>query len=241
VPAVDADLAALYRGTRLRFSGLVEALTDDERAAPVPACPGWSVHDVVAHVTGAVDDAIAGRISGPPDEDHTAGQVEARRHVPTGDLLAGWAEQAPMFEEVVGRRGVWPAVIDLCTHEQDVRGAVGRPGARGADVVRAASSVLAAGIRSPVPLEVRLRDDPGDDRPPEVHHLGGAGPDLSAPLVLDIDRFELLRLRMGRRSLRQARSLAWRGDPTPVLDGLFVFGPATEDLHEPGVGGKSQA
>ena len=44
--------------------------------------------------------------------------------------------------------------------------------------------------------------------------------------------FELLRIRLGRRSEAQVLALDWTGDPRPVLPGLFVFGPAERDLVE---------
>jgi hypothetical protein len=37
---------------------------------------------------------------------------------------------------------------------------------------------------------------------------------------------------MGRRSRSQFAALDWSGDPSPVLDHLVVFGPATSDVIE---------
>jgi hypothetical protein len=39
----EADLARLYRETRERLTALVAGLDETQLAAPVPACPGWSV------------------------------------------------------------------------------------------------------------------------------------------------------------------------------------------------------
>ena len=50
-------------------------------------------------------------------------------------ILAAWHDAAPRFGRIVGARTVWPAVIDIASHEQDIRGAVGRPGARDAEVI----------------------------------------------------------------------------------------------------------
>ena len=38
----------------------------DTLATPVPATPGWSVHDVLAHVTGATSDLVADEMGGAP-------------------------------------------------------------------------------------------------------------------------------------------------------------------------------
>jgi hypothetical protein len=35
---------------------------------------------------------------------------------------------------------------------------------------------------------------------------------------------------MGRRNRRQVAALDWSGDPKPVLEHLFVFGPADDDV-----------
>jgi hypothetical protein len=58
----------------------------------------------------------------------------------------------------------------------------------------------------------------------------GTGP--AEPLVLRTTAFELLRLRLGRRSRRQVAAMDWSASPEPVLTDLFVFGPTTEDLIE---------
>jgi uncharacterized protein (TIGR03083 family) len=116
-----------YRTARLRVTELVRSLDDEDLSRPVPACPGWTVHDVVAHVTGVADDALNGRLDGVATPPWTAAQVERGQGVPTLDLLDRWAEQAAVFESLP----LPPqAVIDLTTHEQDIRGAVGQPGAR---------------------------------------------------------------------------------------------------------------
>ncbi len=40
-------------------------------ATNVPACPRWSVRDVLAHLATVAEDAVAGRLSPPPSEDET--------------------------------------------------------------------------------------------------------------------------------------------------------------------------
>ena len=66
----DADLAALYRETRQRLGALVSELGDAELAAMVPGCPGWSVRDVLAHLTAVAQD-VPGR---PPDRSAERGR-----------------------------------------------------------------------------------------------------------------------------------------------------------------------
>ena len=134
------EVADHYRTARLRITELVLSLDDDELARAVPACPGWTVHDVVSHITGVTDDALSGRMDGVATDPWTAAQVERGRGVATADLLKRWTEQAAVFES-------FPlppqAVIDLTTHEQDIRGAVDQPGARDTDEVQFAFELVA--------------------------------------------------------------------------------------------------
>ncbi|HET7246492.1 MAG TPA: maleylpyruvate isomerase N-terminal domain-containing protein [Streptosporangiaceae bacterium] len=54
------DLAGMYRETRERLAGLVAGLDEAQLGTPVPACPGWSVADVVGHLAAIPEDALAG-------------------------------------------------------------------------------------------------------------------------------------------------------------------------------------
>src|SRR5262245_14869579 len=94
------DVSDHYRAVRLRVTELVRSLDDEDLSRPVPACPGWTVHDVVAHVTGVTDDALNGRLDGVATPPWTAAQVERGHGVPTLDLLDRWAEQAATFESL---------------------------------------------------------------------------------------------------------------------------------------------
>jgi len=221
VTAPAADLARLYRETRERLTALVSGLDETALATPVPACPGWSVADVVGHLAAIPEDALAGRLAGPPSEAETAVQVGRYRGRAITQTLAGWTEMAPRFEEVVAALDIWPAVIDVASHEQDIRGAVGRPGARDSEAVRECAGWLIARMRSPVPLRVTFEDA-------EIR----VGPDGEPVLGLATTRYEAFRWRMGRRSRDQLAALDWSGDPAPVLDHLVVFGPARADIVE---------
>ena len=221
--APDADLAFLYRETRERLSELVLGLDDSERATSVPACPGWAVSDVLCHLLAVVEDVMAGRLTKPPSDAETAAQVARHRGTPVPALIETWAELAPPFEELVGAADVWPAVLDVASHEQDIRGALGRQGARDTEVVRAGAERLVTMLQPPVP--VRLVCDDFEAR---------VGPDdAEAPeLVLRTTHFETFRWRLGRRSRAQVRGFDWSADPGPVMDQLFIFGPSPTDIAE---------
>jgi uncharacterized protein (TIGR03083 family) len=207
-----------YRTARLRITELVLALDDEDLTRAVPACPGWTVHDVVSHITGVADDAVHGRMDGVATEPWTAAQVDRGRGMSTVDLLERWTEQAPVFESLP----LPPqAVIDLTTHEQDIRGAVVQPGARDTDEVQFAFELLARRAVEVVP-GLRVETDGATFGPDED----------DAVCTLRGDRYHLYRAMMGRRSLDQLRALDWGGNPLAEIEEIIVFGPAPADVVE---------
>lgn len=181
---------------------------------------------MLAHLVGVIEDATAGLISGPPDDAQTADEVHRHRGDDSLELLDTWDSLAPGFESDAAALGIWPAMFDVLSHEHDIRSAVGRPGARDSDGVRLAADLLLRWCRASQPIEIRL----DGDRPATVRsHDGGSRP---AELTLSTTSFEVLRFRLGRRSPQQVAALDWSADPDPVIDELFIFGPAEHDLVE---------
>jgi len=111
------------------------------------------------------------------------------------------------------------AVIDLTTHEQDIRGAVDQPGARDTAEIQYAFELVAQRAVEVVP-GLRVETD-------------GAtwGPE-DAQCTLRGDRYDLFRAMMGRRSLTQLRALDWGGEPPAAIEEVVVFGPAPADIVE---------
>src|SRR5580698_4786305 len=142
------DLGEHYKLTRERISALVSQL-DDAPAMAVPACPNWSVHDVVAHLTGVVEDVMAGRLTGPPSNEQTAEQVQRRRDIATSAMLEEWSAMAPTFEGLLSQVRVWPGFLDVFAHEHDIRGAVGEVGDRNSHEMMAASEYLLSNWEPP--------------------------------------------------------------------------------------------
>jgi uncharacterized protein (TIGR03083 family) len=216
------DVGAAYAEGRRRLTALVGDLDDRGAATPVPTCPAWSVHDVVAHLTGVCADVLAGRIDGVGTDPWTDAQVAARRATPFADVLAEWNEVAPGVEAIADGFGAagYQWVGDQALHEHDVRGALDRPGARD-------SETIDMGLRFMVPgfLEaVANRDLPvlalrAGDR------TWTSGNDGDEPATrLELEPFEALRAICGRRSPDQLRALPWTGDPEPYLP-AFSWGP----------------
>jgi uncharacterized protein (TIGR03083 family) len=210
------DQAAFYQSSRSRFADLVRDLPDEELDCPVPATPGLSVRDVVAHLAGLLADVVAGRTEGLGTDEATARQVAERRGRPLADVLSEW-ESTPLPDEVAS----WlPA--DVVIHEQDVRGALGRPGATDTPEFDAMLNGLAWWTGSKLEKSglPALRIVAG----PQEWTLGQGevGATLTAsPEVVG-------RVLSGRRSAAQVRTLPWDGDCSPYLDHISVFGPLPE-------------
>ena len=217
------DLSRLYQDTHARLAALVGGLDEAELAAQVPACPGWSVQDVVAHLLAVTEDALAGRLTGPPSEEVTAAQVARFRGRGIRGMLATWTVTAPQFGELLAAFDVWPGVIDIASHEQDIRGAVGRPGARDTEVVRQCAGAVIEYLAPPVPLRVTVEDA-----------QFRVGPEDGAELGLTTCRFEALRWRMGRRSRTQMAALGWSGRSGPGARSPGGLRPGGQRHHRVG-------
>ncbi len=208
-------VGARYRSVRLRLTAVLAPLDEAQWDRPVPACPGWRVRDVLGHLLGNVEDALAGRISGPPTEDQTREQVARHADDDPVALLQQWNEQAPEFEDVLDAVPIWPAFIDAISHEHDIRAALGDQRGRDTDDVLRAAELLAV-----PPPGLGLVVD------------GRAYGDDEVDARLTTTSFELLRIRLGRRSEAQVRAMEWDGSPDGRLAGLFVFGPSVLDQAE---------
>ncbi|GAA4823272.1 maleylpyruvate isomerase family mycothiol-dependent enzyme [Actinomycetospora corticicola] len=206
--------------TRMRS---LAALDPDALGTAVPACPGWTVHAVVSHVTGLAADALSGRLTGPPDDEWTAGQVDQRLGVPVEDVLAEWAPLVgPMVAGLNDRTIGPPPCADLLVHEGDLVEALGEavpPLGEWGAVAGLLCGGRVKGIREPGTLTVRVGD---------TELVGGTGDGPTATLT--IDRWEFFRGVFSRRSVDQMRAWDWDGDPEPWLAPLCVFGTRTDDV-----------
>ena len=249
------ELGARYLEVRGRIVDLARDVAE-AGPVPVPACPGWSVHGLLSHLTGNCADVMRGNIEGAATDPWTAAQVEERKDRPTADVLAEWDELAPSYAEMIDDfpGGFGPmALSDITVHEHDLRGALGRPGERDSDAVKFATrfvithvfhpGLVAAGLG---PLELRAdgsswlvgTSDPPTADPPEWREVVLQGVEvpngLSAAATVAAEPFELYRALTGRRSAAQIRAFDWSVDPDPYVQ-AFGSGPFTvrdTDLDE---------
>ena len=212
----------IYQETRARIAEMVAALHDEQLEMLIAACPGWSVRDVVAHMAAVADDWVSGRLAGPPTDEQTAAQIARFEGSAITDILAAWADAAAKLDRMAETEATEPPIGDITCHEHDIRSAIGRSGARDSAAVWYTSDRLLANLRTPVPLRVTVED---------AEYRSGPDGD-GAEIALSTTRFEALRWRTGRRSRAQLAAMDWSGDPAPVLDHLYMFGPADTDIVE---------
>jgi len=225
-----ADAASVYRETRERLSDyLVREIDEEWVDAAVPACPGWTVQDVVSHMVGIVADIQDGRMDGVGSDDWTLAQVTARRDLPITEVVAEWTRRAPAFEETVA---AWPPAVaaqivaDSAMHELDIRNALGDRSNRDTEAVaialdyyghKLADRLAEAGVPA---LVVECDGEPVT--------LGEGAPGAT----LRTSRFEALRAMGGRRSAPQIEAYDWDGDAAPYVALMSSYGSREEPLVE---------
>jgi uncharacterized protein (TIGR03083 family) len=210
-----------------RVIGLVGDLTPERAQARVPACPDWTVRDLLSHMVGLGADVVAGDEPDDHNADWTARQVARRRDRDVGALVEEWRSVAGPLRDWMAEHGTRP-LFDVTIHEQDLRGALGEPGAQDTPAMAAVRDRFVA----------RLADRLGG-RPP-LSLVGerwrwDSEPDAEPAVVVQAPEFELTRALLARRSARQLRSWTVRGDVDAYLDAFTSLGPLPEtDLSESG-------
>lgn len=220
---IDSSTAEQYY--RESHQAICDLITPDNEHLPVPACPGWTLHDLLAHVTGVMQDFVSGNTDGAPGPEWTAAQVERFRDAHIESIKSAWRASLDQAGPIFRRMGA-QLLPDVVTHELDVRGSLGNIEARDSERLAVAVDVLAswgdgyyksAGIPSLMLRTDRKQYILGDDSPQG---------EVSATV------FEASRVLTGRRSHAQNRALEWSVDPTPWLDHMSTLGSRDNDLIE---------
>ena len=223
---IGRDHGEIWLATRQRVRDLLTERTPTDMSRPVPAMPGLTVRDVLSGLVATGADGLDGDIHamyGAPD----GGRAPDART--DAELLSAWDAQATGVAALVRddpRAG--RLLIDLVTHEHDLRGALDCPGARADDAVAIAVDLLAgefaARLRAASAPALRLTCEQWgyETAPPPCH------------AILVADRFELFRGFTGRRSAAEVRRWMWSDDPGPYLPYLSDSGSLrATDLDEP--------
>jgi len=217
--------ADLYGETRRRVVALARDIDPDQ---PVPACPEWTAHDVIAHLVGLAEDVVEGRMAGYSGAEWTQAQVDRRREASMDEMLDAWDWLAPTLVEInrdlagsdlpdtiehaIGPLPVTSFVaafhVDLLHHEPDLLGALGRPRTdplvADVEVLRAQLANVRARFAADEMATLRLSPTDAD----RSFDIGRDEPraEVGASTV------DLLRAVGGRRTLDEIRAFVWTGD-----------------------------
>ncbi|MDD7969078.1 maleylpyruvate isomerase family mycothiol-dependent enzyme [Actinomycetospora lemnae] len=216
------DEIAEWSRAQQRVVALVADLDPERAATIVPACPDWTVRDLLSHMVGLGADVLAGDEPDDHDEEWTARQVDARRGRDVAALVAEWEVVAGPLQTWMAEHGTRP-LGDVTIHEQDLRGALGEPGGRDTPAI--------AALRDRFVGRFAARLDPG--LPPialvgEQWSWCSAGEPAEAAVEVRASDFDLARALVTRRSAAQLRSWTTRGDVEPYLEAFALLGPLPE-------------
>ncbi|MYS21643.1 TIGR03083 family protein [Streptomyces sp. DvalAA-14] len=201
-----------YRFSREYITALLAERPQDADL-PVPACPGWSVRDVVVHLLG-----ICRSVAELPADGPEPGSVAGEDAAP---LLAAWERVGAVTEGLLEngtRGGNGILVMDALSHELDIRRALAVAPPAEHPSYPTALAVVTGGFSASVRghgLPPLLIETPG------TQWTAGAGrPQArwSGP------RHDLLRSLSGRRSAGQISAMTWSQDSSPWLH-AFRWGP----------------
>lgn len=221
------------------LQGLLDGLDDEAMGTLVPACPAWTVADLLAHLVGIAEDASQGA--------YFAGAMEAWRDPALAQARDAWTDQH--LQRVTDRtrdgllRGLhlhggrvvqslrrgdgplttgpaWMAaapVADLAVHLADLREALGAP----ADTTGVTARFGFTAYRDWLHVRLMAAGLPGI-RLTDGHRewpVGRGDPvgSVTAPA------YELFRTITGRRSAAGIRGLDWTTDPIPFLDVIAPY------------------
>ncbi|MCY7300263.1 MAG: hypothetical protein LH616_13760 [Ilumatobacteraceae bacterium] len=211
------DLGEAYKTARERISRVVTGDSIDPEL-PVTATPEWTLHCVIAHLSGIAADASTGNMEGAPGEAWTAAQVARGAGRTLAEMVAEWEQTGPLIEGFLSSPAgdtASAAVMDVHTHEADLRLALG------------SSALVPAGFLAWAGSSMR------DGFAEQVATAGLSPVDVTA------SDFEWFRARLGRRTVAEVTAYRWSADPARYLDSFFIFGRASTSLGESSLGESS--
>ena len=216
------SLFPAYARTRERVIELLAAVPGDELDRVVPACPDWTVHDLLAHVVSIPAALAAGRLPTGEIGDWLSELVAERAEQPARALADEWQALDKELDALLsGPSGLLFA--DLAIHEHDFRGALGRPDHAALEIDAMLPRTIAA-FKGPLqeaglaPIEVRAGDRSWRS------HEGEAG------WTLVVDPWTAVRALNSRRTAAELRALPCRGDASdylPILDAHLPLPPVS--------------
>jgi uncharacterized protein (TIGR03083 family) len=215
------DAITEWTNAQERVIELAESLSDEEGRRSVPATPAWTVTELLAHMVGLTADVVAGDEPDDHNSTWTQRQVDRRAGRVPAELVAEWRTLTQPMQDFLRGREPRP-LNDIVIHEQDLRGAVGRPGGRDSSALATVRDVMAerfaTRVRKAHLPPVQLRS------PAWIFSTGDGDPGLE----LFAPDFDLVRALMTRRTEDQLRQWSTAGAIDPYLPVFAGLGPLPE-------------
>ena len=215
-----------WTAAQQRVIELVSGLSEEQAHAAVPACPDWSIRELLSHMVGLGADVL----DGDEPDDHnsvwTQGQVDKRADRDIAALIEEWQTLGAPLTAWMREHSAGP-LGDVAIHEQDLRGALRVAGAQ--------DSAALADLRDTFVEQFGAKIE---DLPP-IALIGDSwtwtsrGNADDAETALQAGDFDLGRALLSRRSAAQLRGWTVRGDIGPYLDAFTALGDLpSENLTE---------
>jgi hypothetical protein len=126
VTPVAEPLVTAYARTRDRIVAVLETSSGDDLARVVPACPDWTVHQLLAHCVSLPAELSAGHRPTGDVGAWISELVAEREKLPVSSLVEEWQKLDAALDALLSG-GAGLLFGDLAIHEHDFRGALGRP------------------------------------------------------------------------------------------------------------------
>lgn len=215
-PVLDAapnneEMLQAYLDGAARLISLARAAGETGADTIVPATPAWTVRNVVAHVTSVAHISVNQLGWGEDVQATIDREVAARADHTVEEITGEWeALLGPLGQKFAGRPS-GPLVVDLVTHEHDVRAALGIKYHDHAAGLGEALSAMVGWVRY-----LGLVGEQGLLlKTPTSQALFG-GPEIGCEVELPSD-WELFRLLGVRRSEEQLMAYPATGDQSLLL------------------------
>jgi len=209
-----------YREVRENIGTLIGQFPSSSTRT-VPACPEWTVHDLVEHLVEIcrIGIGLLGGPAHPPPTDDVDG---------INGLLRSWRHLAECLDEQLGETSDEPGnflVMDAFTHECDLRRALDAPAPANHSACPTALDTLARTFSKSVSRHhlPALRMETGKET-----WIAGRG---TPAATVRGSHYDLARSLACRRTAGQINELCWSADPAPWLP-AFERGPFTLPPHE---------
>lgn len=200
-------------------------VTEENQYTRIPACPEWTLRDLLGHQAGEIEDGLSGNMDDMGQPHWTAAQVERHKNLDLDAVKSKWTEGIESAGDAAPEM-TGGAINDLIHHEFDVRGAVGNTGNRNGELVKTMFPAFAGFLDESFQANnlPALKVVTGD-REATI----GKG---DAQGELRLSAFEFLRMVTGRRSVTQIKAMDWSVDPSPWIEHISLMPPRETALVE---------